>query len=125
MIMDATRGGIFMSTNYRYSDYSIEQLRAEIGKLKEKAQKAEQLGNISEVAVNERKMQVALAYTLNPKDFKAEKIYTLKTDPGYTFKINYINGVFAWGYRINLLNEMNEQEEAIPISLLGNAVKDK
>ncbi|MFD2628841.1 YfhH family protein [Oceanobacillus kapialis] len=114
-----------MSNNYRYSDYSIEQLRAEIGKLKEKAQKAEQLGNVSEVAVNERKMQVALAYTLNPQDFEKGRVYTLKTDPGYTFKIHYINGVFAWGNRINLLNEMNEQEEAIPISLLGDLVKEK
>ncbi|AIF42537.1 YfhH family protein [Virgibacillus sp. SK37] len=107
-----------MANNYRYSDYTIEQLRAEIGKLKEKAQKAEQLGNVSEVAVNERKMQVALAYTLNPEDFIAGEVYVLKNDPGYTFKINYVNGVFAWGHRRNLLQEEFEAEEAIPISLL-------
>ena len=59
--------------NYRYSDYSIEQLHREIGVLKEKAQKAEQLGNISEVQINERKMQVALAYTMNPEDFQANE----------------------------------------------------
>ncbi|HLR68955.1 YfhH family protein [Virgibacillus alimentarius] len=106
--------------NYRYSDYTIEQLRTEIGKLKEKAQKAEQLGNISEVAINERKMQVALAYTLNPDDFKPNEIFELKGDPGHTFKINFINGVFAWGHRINLLDEFYEKEEAIPISLLGD-----
>src|SRR5699024_3579963 len=106
--------------NYRYSDYKIEQLRTEIGKLKEKAQKAELLGNISEVAINERKMQVALAYTLNPDDFKPNEIFELKGDPGHTFKINFINGVFAWGHRINLLDEFYEKEEAIPISLLGD-----
>jgi hypothetical protein len=106
--------------NYRYSDYSIEQLRQEVGKFKEKAQKAEQLGNISEVAIYERKMQVALAYTLNPADFQAGEVYGLNTDPGHTFKINYVNGVFAWGHRINLLNETYETEEAIPISLLGD-----
>lgn len=106
--------------NYRYSDYSIEQLRQEIGKLKEKAQKAEQLGNISEVAVNERKMQVALAYTMNPEDFIAGEVYHLTTDPGHTFKINYVNGVFAWGHRINLIDEAYETEEAIPISLIGD-----
>ncbi|SET70917.1 Protein of unknown function [Oceanobacillus limi] len=111
--------------NYRYSDYSIEQLRQEIGILKEKAQKAEQLGNISEVAVNERKMQVALAYTLNPEDYKAGETYGLNTDPGYKFKVNYINGVFAWGHRVNLLNETHETEEAIPISLLSTKMKDK
>lgn len=110
--------------NYRYSDYTIEQLRVEVGKLKEKAQKAEQLGNISEVAVNERKMQVAMAYMLNPDEFEADKTYELPSDPGHTFKVNYINGVFAWGYRINLLNERYEEEEAIPISLLGDSLKE-
>ena len=108
--------------NYRYSDYSIEQLHREIGVLKEKAQKAEQLGNISEVQINERKMQVALAYTMNPEDFQANEVYQLKMEPGFTFKISYINGVFAWGYRINLLEEMYEQIEALPISLLGKKV---
>ncbi|MFD1850477.1 YfhH family protein [Oceanobacillus bengalensis] len=109
--------------NYRYSDYSIEELYREIGKLKEKAQKAEQLGNISEVQINERKMQVAMAYTMNPEEFKADEVYQLKMDPGFTFKINYINGVFAWGQRINLLDELLEDEEALPISLLGKKVK--
>ncbi|GLO65357.1 MULTISPECIES: YfhH family protein [Oceanobacillus] len=105
--------------NFRYSDYSIEQLHREIGNLKEKAQKAEQLGNVSEVQIYERKMQVALAYTINPDDFKKGEIYQLKMEPGYTFKIDYINGVFAWGYRINLLEEVREEIEALPISLLG------
>src|SRR5690625_3441208 len=112
-----------MNTNsnyYRYSDYSIEQLHEEIGKLKEKAMKAEQVGNISEVAVNERKMQVAIAYTLNPDDFKDGETYELKMEPGMSFKIDYINGIFAWGRRINLLNEEYEKKEALPISLLGD-----
>ncbi|MEN2768286.1 YfhH family protein [Ornithinibacillus xuwenensis] len=110
--------------NYRYSDLSIEQLRTEIGKLKEQAQKAEQLGNVSEVAVFERKMQVALAYTLNPGDYEADSTYELRTDPGHRFRINYLNGVFAWGHRINLLNEEYEKEEAIPISLLGKKIME-
>ncbi|RKQ31403.1 YfhH family protein [Oceanobacillus halophilus] len=108
--------------NYLYSDYSIEELYREIGNLKEKAQKAEQLGNISEVQINERKMQVAMAYTMNPDEFLPGEIYQLKMDPGFTFKIDYINGVFAWGHRVNLLNEVYEKEEALPISLLGNKV---
>lgn len=104
---------------FRYSDYSIEQLHQEIGKLKEQAQKAEQLGNVSEVQICERKMQVALAYTMSPDDFEKEEIYHLKMESGYKFQISYINGVFAWGYRINLLDEVNENIEALPISLLG------
>ena len=109
--------------NYRFSDYSIEQLYKEIGELKEKAQKAEQLGNISEVQINERKMQVAISYTMNPADFKADEIYKLKAEPGFRFKINYINGVFAWGQRINLLDEVYEKVEALPIALLGSKAK--
>ncbi|CEI83169.1 hypothetical protein J18TS1_08860 [Oceanobacillus oncorhynchi subsp. incaldanensis] len=107
---------------FRYSDYSIEQLHQEIGKLKEQAQKAEQLGNISEMQICERKMQVALAYTMSPDDFEKEKIYQLKMETGYKFRISYINGVFAWGYRIDLLNEESENIEALPISLLGKKV---
>lgn len=107
----------------RYSDYSVEELYREIGKLKEKAQKAEQLGNVSEVQINERKMQVAIAYTMNPEEFKAGEIYQLKTEPGFSFKIKYIEGVFAWGNRINLLDELYEKEEALPISLLGKKIK--
>ncbi|MFD1360718.1 YfhH family protein [Lentibacillus salinarum] len=109
--------------DFRYSDYTVEQLREEVGKLKEKAQKAEQLGNISEVAINERKMQVAIAYMLNPDDFLPQDVHELKGDPGYKFKINFINGVFAWGHRVNLLNEEQEKEEALPISLLGDKVE--
>lgn len=106
--------------DFRYSDYSIEQLRVEVGRLKEKALKAEQVGNVSEVAINERKMQVAMAYMLNPEDFKKQDTHEIKGDPGHKFKINYINGVFAWGHRINLLDETYEKEEAIPISILGD-----
>lgn len=109
--------------NYRYSDYTVEQLREEVGRLKEKALKAEQVGNLSEVAINERKMQVAMSYMLNPEDYQPNDIREMNGDPGHRFKINYINGVFAWGHRINLLDEEYEKEEAIPISILGDKMK--
>ena len=108
--------------NLRYSDYSVEQLYKEIADLKEKAQKAEQLGNISEVQIYERKMQVAISYTMNPEDFKPGEIYELKMEPGFRFKIEYMNGIFAWGRRINLLDEESEEKEALPIALLGKKV---
>lgn len=109
--------------NYRYSDYTIEQLREEVEVLKKKANEAESLGDLSQVAINERKIQIVLSYMLNPDDFSANDIHELNGDPGHTFKINYINGVIAWGHRINLLGKLYEDEEALPISLLGDQVK--
>ncbi|KAB8125626.1 YfhH family protein [Gracilibacillus oryzae] len=103
----------------RYSTFTVEELRAEIAILKEKVQKAEQLGNVSEYEILQRKMQMAAAYLVNPKDFHKGKRYELAGDPGQTFEITYINGVFAWGHRINLLGQKFEKEEAVPLSILG------
>src|SRR5690625_4609873 len=108
---------------YRYSDYTVEQLREELGKLKEKALEAERLGKLSRVAINERKMQIVKSYMLNPADYTPHEIYELNGDPGHTFKISYINGIMAWGNRINLLGDVHEKVEAIPISLLGDHVE--
>lgn len=112
-------------TNFRYSDYSIEQLREMVGILKEQLMKAEQQGNVSEFQIIERKMQVALAYMLNPEDFKSGEMYEMNGDPGHRFIIDYIDGVFAWGKRINLLDEVYEKQEAIPISVLGDKIEGK
>ena|SRR5699024_8350771 len=108
---------------YLYSDYTVEQLREEIGKLKEKAQTAEQLGEINKAEIYQRKLQIVSSYMKNPGDFEANDVHELNGDPGYTFKINFVNGVMAWGHRINLLGEMREKEEALPIAMLGEKVK--
>jgi|SRR5690625_888199 len=107
---------------FRYSEYTVEQLREELADLKEKLQTAEQLGEVQKVSIYGRKMQIVASYMINPDEFKPDDIYTINGDPGYSFKINYINGVMAWGHRINLLNEMNEVEEALPIAMLGDIV---
>ena len=106
----------------RYSDYTVEQLREELGKLVEERQNAEQLGEVQKVTILERKIQIVTSYTLNPDSFHADDIHELVGDPGHKFKINYINGIMAWGHRINLLDEVYEREEALPISLLGEKV---
>jgi len=98
----------------RYSDMTIQELLQEVSVLTEKARKAEQMGMVNEFAVLERKMVMAKCYLLNPEDFKPGEIYEIDGDPGTFFKIDYMNGVFAWGYR---LNEGSEQE-ALPISIL-------
>ncbi|WP_456272052.1 YfhH family protein [Bacillus sp. AK031] len=99
----------------RYSEMNEYELRQEISQLKEKARKAEQLGIVNEFAVLERKALMAQAYLLNPDDYKPGEIYGIEGDPGVFFKIDYMNGVFAWGYRLGGTGK----EEALPISLLN------
>lgn len=101
-------------TEVRYSSMSAYELQQEIALLHEKARKAEQLGMVNEFAVLERKAIMAKAYLLNPDDFKPGEIYQIEGDPGIFFKIDYMNGVFAWGYRLG----GSGKEEALPISML-------
>ncbi|MEI5908551.1 YfhH family protein [Bacillus spongiae] len=106
-----------MEQEKRYSQMSENELRQEIASLKEKARKAEQLGMINEFAVLERKANMAESYLIDPADFKKGEIYEIKGSPGEYFKIDYLNGVFAWGFRLSGSNV----EEALPISLLKDA----
>lgn len=98
----------------RYSQMTEYELQQEIAQLQEKARKAEQLGIVNEFAVLERKAVMAKAYLLKPDDFKPGEIYAIDGDPGEFFKIDYMNGVFAWGYRLS----GSGKQEALPISLL-------
>ncbi|WP_223589770.1 YfhH family protein [Neobacillus bataviensis] len=103
-----------MQQEKRYSEMTEHELRQEIAALQEKARKAEQMGMVNEFAVLERKVLMAKAYLLKPESFKSGEIYEIEGDPGQHFKIDYMNGVFAWGYRLN----GDGKEEALPISLL-------
>ena len=89
-----------MEARKRYSQMTEYELKQEIAQLIEKARKAEQLGIVNEFAVMERKAVMAKAYLLKPDDFKPGEIYAIEGDPGEFFKIDYMNGVFAWGYRL-------------------------
>ncbi|MDP4164266.1 MAG: YfhH family protein [Bacillota bacterium] len=105
-----------MSQEKRYSSMTEYELKQEIASLHEKARKAEQMGMVNEFAVLERKAVMAKAYLLDPSDFESGEIYEIDGDPGSYFKIDYLNGVFAWGYRLSGENS----EEALPISMLKN-----
>lgn len=98
----------------RYSTMTTYELQQEIAALNEKARKAEQMGMVNEFAVLERKVIMAKSYLLNPYDFKPGEIYQIEGDPGAYFKIEYMNGIFAWGFRLN----GSKGEEALPISML-------
>ncbi len=98
----------------RYSEMSEWELKQEIAALTEKARKAEQMGMVNEYAVYERKMAVAKSYLLNPDNFQPGEFYEIEGDPQSLFKLQYVNGVFAWGYRLS----DPDTEVALPISLL-------
>lgn len=100
-----------------YSEMSDHELRQEIATLKEKAQKAEQMGMVNEYAVYERKMMVAKAYMMDPSIYEEGDIYEFAAEHNGTFEISYIKGYFAWGYKNG-----NNELEAFPISMLGNKI---
>lgn len=97
----------------RYSQMTPHELQTEIAGLTEKARKAEQMGIVNELAVLERKMTMAKAYMQNPEDFLPGAEYQIEGSDD-TFRIDYINGVFAWGHR----SSPSDGEEALPISVL-------
>lgn len=106
----------------RFSDYTKEELRKEIAELTEKAQKAEQMGMVNEYAVHERKIIMAKSYMLDPKEFSPGERYTLEGDLEHDFHIDYMNGVFAWGFRLTKSGEnvSGDEHEALPIAMLGD-----
>ena len=91
-----------MDQERRYSEMTEHELNQEIASLREKARKAEQLGIVNEFAVLERKTLMAQAYLRNPADYESGGVYGIEGDPGVYFKVDYLNGVFAWGYRLSL-----------------------
>ncbi|MEI4791192.1 YfhH family protein [Bacillus sp. FJAT-53060] len=97
----------------RYSEMTDYELKQEIAALSEKARKAEQLGIVNEYAVLERKIDMAKAYLLDPATIQIHSSYQIK-DTDEQFYVEYVNGVFAWGYRVTA----PEKEDALPISLL-------
>lgn len=97
-----------------YAQMTEQELREEIARLKEKARKAEQLGIVNEFAVYERKAIMASAYLVDPATIVPGEMYRIDGAPGEFFKVEYLKGRFAWGYRLG-----GEQfEEALPISIL-------
>lgn len=101
----------------RYSQMTPHELQTEIAGLTEKARKAEQMGIVNELAVLERKITMAKAYMLNPEDFRPGGVYQIEGSDD-TFRIDYINGVFAWGHR----SSPSDGEEALPISVLKEKI---
>lgn len=103
-----------MENEKKYSDMSEHELRSEIGRLMEKARKAEQMGMINEFAVYQRKALMAKSYMIDPATIVPGEMYRIDGDEGVFFQVDYLKGRFAWGYRLG----GNRAEEALPIAML-------
>lgn len=100
-----------------YSEMNEHELRTEVANLREKARKAEALGMINEYAVHQRKMVLVESYLVDPASIQVGEIYRIEGDDGVYFKVDYLKGRFAWGYRLG----GQLAEEALPISMLRSA----
>lgn len=107
-----------MEIEKKYSDMTEHELRSEIGRLMEKARKAEQMGMINEFAVYQRKALMAKSYMIDPASIVPGEIYRIDGDEGVFFHVDYLKGRFAWGYRLG----GERATEALPIAML-EAVK--
>lgn len=110
-----------MENEKSYSEMTEHELRAEIGRLMEKARKAEQLGIINEYAVYQRKAVMVESYLIDPDSIKPGEIYKIEADEGVYFHVDYLKGRFAWGYRLGGERAI----EALPISMLKDVKSGK
>lgn len=98
----------------RYSQMTEDELRQEIADLKAKIQEAEQAGMVSQVAVFERKIVMAQSYQKDLNEYRRGDLFYIKDEDGNTtFRLDYLDGVFGWGYYGD-----ETEMRAIPISML-------
>ncbi len=110
-----------MENDKKYSQMTEQELRSEIARLMEKARKAEQLGILNEFAVYQRKAVMAQSFLVDPATIVPGEIYKIQGDEGVFFKVDYLKGRFAWGYRLG--SEL--AAEALPIAMLASVKTGK
>ncbi len=103
-----------MENEKRYSDMNENELRSEVANLMEKARKAEQMGMVSEYAVHQRKALLVQSYLVDPATIIPGEMYRIEGDDGMFFQVEYLKGLFAWGYRLG----GQRSEEALPLAML-------
>lgn len=90
------------------------EIDAYIAEKREAMRKAEMLGVENEYRVNERQVLIAESYMIDLSQIEKGKIYKLVSNEDHYFKVEYLKGVFAWGFFIG----GTEKETGIPVSML-------
>ncbi len=90
------------------------EIEAYIAEKREAMRKAEMLGVENEYRVNERQVLIAESYLIDLSQIEKGKIYKVVSNEDHYFKVEYLKGVFAWGFFIG----GTEKETGIPVSML-------
>lgn len=81
---------------------------------REKMRKAEMMGIENEYRVLERQVTIAECHLIDISKIEIGKVYPIHSVDKHYFKVDYIKGIFAWGFFLGT----DEKETGIPISLL-------
>ena len=81
---------------------------------REAMRRAEMMGVENEYRVLERQVLIAECYLIDLSLIEIGKIYKIISQEDHYFKVEYIKGIFAWGFFVN----GDEKESAIPVSML-------
>lgn len=90
------------------------ELEAYIAEKREAMRKAEMLGVENEYRVLERQVLIAESYFIDLSLIEPGKIYKVISNEDHYFKVEYIKGIFAWGFFVG----GEEKETGIPVSML-------
>lgn len=97
-----------------FNKMTRREIEAYIVDKREKMRKAEMMGIENEYRVNERQVLIAESYLVDLSLIEPGKIYKIISNEDFYFKVEYIKGVFVWGFYLS----GNEKETGIPVSLL-------
>ena len=90
------------------------ELEAYIAEKREAMRKAEMMGVENEYRVLERQVLIAESYFIDLSLIEPGKIYKVISNENHYFKVEYIKGIFAWGFFVG----GEERETGIPVSML-------
>lgn len=72
------------------------------------------MGVENEYRVLERQVIIAECYLIDLSQIENGKIYKVISQEDHYFKVEYMKGIFVWGFFVN----GDEKESAIPVSML-------